>query len=72
MDQYDKREELKDLAARLDAIGRWQEDQVQGHTETGQLLTKSAKWLQMLSKNVCKMGVIGCHGGDQCDSDSHK
>jgi len=63
--------DLEDLASKLDAIGRWQEDQVSHETATGQLLLKSAAWLRKAAGNICGAGFFGCRGGPDCDSD-HK
>ena len=62
---------LEDLAARLNAVGRWQCDQAQEVTETGKLLLDSAAWLKKAARNVCGQGFFGCRLGPDCDSD-HK
>ena len=63
--------EVQDLAGKLDAIGRWQQDQLQAETATGQLLLESAAWLRKAARNMCGQGYFGCRGGPDCDSD-HK
>ncbi len=64
-------EEVNTLAEKLYAIGRWQEDQIRGTTETGELLISASKWLKKLTRDMCGQGFVGCTGGAKCTSD-HK
>ena len=40
-------------------------------SEKNDKLRKAAKWLEILSRNICGGGMVGCRGGKACTSD-HK
>lgn len=66
-----KIEDVKTLAAKLKAIADWQSDTVQQETATAKTLRDSSLWLDKLSRHMCGQGIVGCRGGEKCDSD-HK
>lgn len=66
-------EKVRELSAKLHALGSWQRYVSQHDTDTSKLLIESAAWLRELANeyNMFGQGIIGCTDGPGCDSD-HK